>query len=386
MDYIRKLLERYFHGDVRAVHACNYILFFLFAFLYLYGLQRDLIVLTLKSRFGINIVGYSLWIPLVLIALLLFLKLALNRFLRLKGRYHALSFVPLFLLLIFLTILEPTFSLLKAAMLCLVLLLYIPFISRLRHSIRIGDDFLTLLQPNLVVMLISFLFVTLMTNGNDVFHYELRLQRHLNRGDITTALKVAENEQATSKRLMALRIYALSRQGMLGEKLFAYPLKTKDTDFFLHESDVPSMIYPIDSVRAYLGFVPNEIVTVDSLCHILASSCDNKKRPPLADYLLCTLLVKKDLGAFVHWLQRFYDVSLAERMGNLPRHYREALVLYKAISVTPAVIFHSNQTETDFHDFKEQARQYPDTRIRRNMLRSVYGDTYWWYYWYGKES
>ena len=378
----KQFVQSCIQSDVRLVHVCNYILFTLFTFLFFYGLQQDVITLTMQNRLGVRCPGLSVCMPYILTALLLSLKIALNKLLRLKGRHHALSFVPLFALMVFLTILEPHFSLFKAAIQSFVLLLYVPFISRLRGAMHYGDHFQTLLIPNLIVMLSSFVFVTLMANTSDVLHYELRLQRHLNNGHVEAALAVAQLEQATSQRLTALRAYALSHKDELGENLFSYPIPKGRSDLFLHQTDERYMLYPLDSVKAFVGWLPRQTVTIPELIDRLSLVTDTLRKPPMADYLLCTLLLKKDLGAFVHWLPRFYDVGEAERLGNLPRHYREALILYKALSLSPAIVFHSNQTETNFRDFKELARQYPDTRVRRNQLRSVYGDTYWWYYWY----
>lgn len=380
-ETIRRFWRNHFQGDVHAVHAFNYILFTIYAFVFLYGIMVDLLQLFLQNIFGINFGGCMGLVVIALVAILLLIKIGLNKLFRLKGRYHALSFVPLFLLMILITICEPRFSVLKAGILGLVLLLYIPFISHLKNSVRKDDDFLTLLIPNLIVFLLLFLFTTFMTNTDDVFHYELKTQRFLNKNNVKSALKVAGKESYTSQRLLALRCYAMARDNSMGEHLFEYPLVPGNTDLFLHETDKEVMIYPLDSVKAFLGYLPIQQSTLEAL-HRQILQADTLTRTPLADYWLCTLLIKKDLGAFAHWLPRFYDIKQAEQQGNLPRYYREALVLYKTVSLDPQIIFNSNQTEVNFKDFKEMARQYSDKRIRKNYLRRNYGNTYWWHYYY----
>jgi len=380
-EAIRLFWRNYFQGDVHAVHAFNYILFTIYAFLFLYGIMVDVLQLFLRNSLGIDCGGYMGLVVTVFVAVLLLIKVGLNKLFRLKGRYHALSFLPLFLLMIFVTICEPQFSDLKAGILGLVLLLYVPFISHLKNSVRKDDDFLTLLIPNLTVFLLLFLFTTFMTNTDDLFHYELKTQRYLNRNNVKSALNVAGKEPYTSQRLLALRCYAMARDNSLGEHLFEYPLVSGNTDLFLHETDREEMIYPLDSIKAFLGYLPKEQSTLGEL-HRQIVQADTVTRSTLADYWLCTLLMKKDLGAFAHWLPRFYDVKQAERRGNLPRYYREALILYKTISLDPQIVFHSNQTEINFKDFKEMARQYSDKRIRKNYLRRNYGNTYWWHYYY----
>lgn len=63
------------------------------------------------------------------------------------------------------------------------------------------------------------------------------------------------------------------------------------------------------------------------------------------DIQLTKLLMDGQLDAFARMLQRNYDVS-----GSLPKHYREALVLYNHVSQQPLIVFHSNLDET-YDDF-----------------------------------
>lgn len=366
-QFLQTFWKEHFYGDVHAVHIFNYVLFCAFTLLFLFGLQRDLLQLLIQSYWGTAIAAYIKTLLFVLLFLLLGVKLLLNKILKLKGRYHALSFVPLFVALIFITILVPKFSILKGGILGFILLLYITGISHLGRGTNRNDNFLTMLLPNLFTFLISFLIVTLMTNTKDTFHQELKMEKYLNHGKIDAALKVAEEEHYSSQRLLALRAYALARKNALAEQLFEYSVCPTE-DLFLHDYDAPMMIFPLDEYKSFIGWLPHENVTINTLEEHIDGM--NSTLSPLRDYWLCTLLIKKDLKNFALWLPRLYDTKK-----KLPRYYGEAMMLYK-----PSWKFHDAQIEMNYADYKDKWNQIKDNAERRKKLYDLYGNTYWWYF------
>lgn len=86
---------------------------------------------------------------------------------------------------------------------------------------------------------------------------------------------------------------------------------------------------------------------------------------------LTKLLMDGQLDAFARMLQRNYDVSRL-----LPKHYREALVLYNHVSQQPLIVFRSNLNDTyaDFLKLKKAADQSPAASV---SLKQHYGNTYW---------
>ena len=59
--------------------------------------------------------------------------------------------------------------------------------------------------------------------SSDVYHYEVKVERLILDGDYEEASRVGERSLASSARLTQLRMYALSQQGLLAERIFEYP-------------------------------------------------------------------------------------------------------------------------------------------------------------------
>ena len=85
---------------------------------------------------------------------------------------------------------------------------------------------------------------------------------------------------------------------------------------------------------------------------------------------------------FASEIKRFYDFSDSTLV--LPKHYGEALVLYSHLRTKPKVTYNNTLTETNYKDFVEFSEKYKDRLTRANAVRQHYGDTYWWFYYYGK--
>jgi len=95
------------------------------------------------------------------------------------------------------------------------------------------------------------------------------------------------------------------------------------------------------------------------------------------DYLLCSYLIDKDLNGFAKELKKHYAIN-----DSLPKHYREALVLYTHSRSNPLVEYHDNVMETDFQDFQKVAKSRKnkaDLSAKNNNWYS-FKNTYWYYY------
>ena len=97
------------------------------------------------------------------------------------------------------------------------------------------------------------------------------------------------------------------------------------------------------------------------------------------DYLLCAYLLDGDLDSFVKILPVYYQID-----ENLPRYYKEALVLYGRMHINPSVVFHDSVIEENFGDFQKLESQHKIEIERANYCRTMFGTTYWWYYFYGR--
>lgn len=377
MGAFLKSFSNRLHKSVRLVHLLDYLLFAVFSMLYFAGLQADLLQLTLQRTVPSILRFPPFTIALILTLFLLAVKLLLNKALRLKGPWHSLSFLPSFLLLVWFT---------RFNSLCLLLFLasivLLAFFSRSRRAKSgiIHTSFSVQLQANLLIMVFCFFIVVLLGNANDLLHYELKMERQLAHGRYQSALRVAADEQATSRRLVALRAFALSRSHQMGENLFEYPMPRGNQDLFLHPSDSAEMLLPMDSLRSLYGTVPTE---KNYFKYLSAQVQDTAwhRHPALADYYLCSLLLKKKVRLFAETLPRFYNVE--GDLTRLPKHYKEALVILKRYTMNPAVLINDVPTETNYSDFLEELKKYPNPHIRSNYARRLYGNTYFWYYYFG---
>jgi len=191
-------------------------------------------------------------------------------------------------------------------------------------------NFRRLWQYTLAVAMLMFI-IGIAIDATDVERYARRVKHYMDEGDYGKALQVGERSVKTNRELLLLRMEALDHEHLLGERLFAYPVVGRGE--------------------------------------------------PLAvkgrDYELCAYLIDKNLDKFVAALPKYYTIS-----SQLPRHYREALVLYCHLRGNPVVVYHDNVMDTDFQDMQEQQRKYADKKARQVALSKNYVGTYWYYYYF----
>lgn len=372
---IAQALSDRYRNKVRLLHLCDYLLFTIFCFAFLNGLQSDLVSLTLIKVFHLPYLFVSGGIAFILSLSFVCIQIFLNRFLRLKGRRHAISFIPSFILLTLFTNLVPSISILTFIPIIAGLLVFIFLVAFPHRGFHTHDTFWTLFQPNLLCMLLCFLFVAIFSNTNDIFHYELKTERKLIYNHHEAALLVGQESLESSHLLLSLRAYALSNEKKLGERLFEYPIPSRDSDLFFEENEFPNMIC---SEKYFIKKgIPKSL---KDLLRKVATGDISTKDSATADYWLCTLLLEKKLDLFAQWLPQFYPINNSHI--NLPKHYREALVLYNSLFIHPRLIYHSIFTEQNYEDFMELYNKYPNLVERNNFTRRLYGNTYWWYYYF----
>ena len=351
---LHTLSDRY-RNKVRAVHLCDYLLFCVFSFAFLWGLQTEVVTLTLVKVFHYHYLDRSVPLAILLTLLLLCVKVVINRIFRLKGRRHALAFVPSFVLLALATSLVPEVSTSVYIITFAAIILWLIVVWKKRKGFRTNDTFWTLLQPNLLVFLCCFGYVTFVSNTDEVFHYELRVQRQLLRSHPDRALLVGKKSLATSPLLLSLRARALSEQNLLGESLFEYPIPARDTNL---------LVLPADSDRLLIAAPRN----IDQ-----------------SNVRLCTLLLQKRLDDFARQLLSYHPEFAHQSNVSLPKHYREALILYRSLFLHPRMVYQGSPEDvTNYNDFMDLCRQYPDRVERSNQARMLYGNTYWCYYYFHK--
>lgn len=231
------------------------------------------------------------------------------------------------------------------------------------------------LWVNAGMVVLMALFTGLCGNSNDVFHYRMRAENMIMAGRYADALKTGDRSLHTDKSLTMLRAYALASEGLLGEKFFTYPVTGRSSDLLPMYSggEAACIMLPTDTIYKSLGARP--LYRQDTRTYLNTLLKLRKARPMVADYLLTGCLVDRDLDTFARMLPRFYKIN-----DRLPRHYREALILYTHLRSNPAVVYHNEVMDTDFEDMQDLEKKYPDEKSRRMAVFDQYGGTYWWYY------
>lgn len=233
------------------------------------------------------------------------------------------------------------------------------------------------LWPNILILSLSFLLVGAGGNARDAFHYELRMARLLGQGKSEEALQVGIRSEVASRGLTAARAYALSLNGMLGDKLFEYPQRYGSNGLLPLETD---SLFPGNwpqSLYRHLGGRPGKKQPGNVTAFLERLNGHERRTAAARDYLLCAYLLDKELDKFVQTLS---DSCLFN--DSLPRYYKEALVLYAHLRMKPVVVFHEGAVAANYEGFQECRSRYAVEEERNNRCRDMYGQTYWYYYYF----
>ena len=103
-------------------------------------------------------------------------------------------------------------------------------------------------------------------------------------------------------------------------------------------------------------------------------------RSAVKDYLLCTYLINKDLNNFVETLPKYYN-----KENELPKHYAEALILYKGLSREGNFgeldsLKIDDGIKVDYNDFLAMMRAKKPMLKKQADIRDNYFRTYWYFY------
>lgn len=365
------------------------ILFLVFTFVYLHCYQADILAVT-QHELSDGRTHYSNLIGAVLITAALFLlQIGVYSLTGLRRRAHALTYFPSLLILTVLTAATEgadgrlTFGAWGIA-LPLLLVAYAALVYAIKQVLPYEPNFNArglfsrLMWINVLTMVAQFLFVGLFSNHNDVFHYRMRMEQCLANKDYAGVLEAGKKSLARDSSMTMMRAYALSKEGKLAEKLFEYPITGGSKSLLPDNRSVKLLMYNEAFIYNYLGIKLKQPTAPMAYLDFIFRH--HVAKQPAADYLLCAYLLDKNLDAFARNIGRFYPLNGKQ----LPKHYREALTLYTHLRSNPLVDYHSSLMDTDFQDYQDMSRKFPDKTLRQNNLRLTYGNTYWYYYQYGK--
>lgn len=293
--------------------ACA-VTFVLFSFCYLLFYQTNVLAAGqhVLSKGQTTYVG---WVGAVLITItLLLLQRVVFAFTKLSKRAHAITFFPSMLVLTIITDVSSNIDLgfsfggwYVAVPLLLALFAAVVWAARQMEPFEpepATDGFMSrTIWVNLLTMMVMMMAVGLFSNTDEAFHYRMEMEQCIVKGKYNKALKVGRNSQVRDPQLTMLRAFALSKKGQLGERFFEYPF------IKIGETMLPDTI-------------GNRVILLDdsTIATVVKSA-----RARL-DYKLIDLLIDKDLEKFKTTVVKAYPDSL------MPKHYAEALALYKHLT------------------------------------------------------
>ncbi|MGP1590421.1 MAG: DUF6057 family protein [Prevotella sp.] len=372
MAYLLKINTRRF-----PLHFST-LIFVVFVFLYLYNYQSDTLTyvqhVLSNGKTHYNSVAGGIIITLISYIIVL-LQQSFSKVIR-RFRFIAL-YLPS-LLIAFLCNVDKNVSF-NFYLLIIGLLLYALVLYWLKDIVKQSNDhytpnFTDTLLFHLIYLIVLFFSISMIGNNDEVFHYRLRTERYILDKKYELAIKVGDRSSVADSSLTMLRAFALNKEHLLGEKLFTYNIIGGS-----------SVLLPIDSNSCLLlsqTFVKDDMKVrtkdkISALKYFQKLDELRVKNKQYADYLLCAYLMDKRLDDFIRTLPKYYVIN-----NKLPKHYREALLVYSHTHTTSVIEFHDNVMEADYQDYAKLEKQLSNNIIRKNKLKEVFGNTYWYYYQY----
>ncbi len=377
------MINPYKNGTI-ALHVICAVFFLLFAFCYLYSYQADMLSAA-QHVLSHGQTHYDRTVGAVLISVVAWLlQLLVFTLTKLRGAFHALTYLPSLLLIGALTSVDDTIvdGRYMGHWLWLNPLLMVLFagvvwmvcqFESIHHTHR-TVGLVRLLWVNMATLILFMAVTCGVGSTSKTLHYRLAIENMLLEGRSADALRVGYGEEATDSSLTMLRAWALSEQKALGDRLFEYPIEG-GTDALLPDTLKGSrlVMIPHEKLYRYLGVAYRQSMPARTYLEKIHQK--RWAKPVAHDWLLMAYLLDCDLDAFAKAVTRYYDV---ER--DLPKHFAEALVLYCHLKSQPVVVYHNDVVDADYEDFQALKRKYSDPALRYASLRSVYGKSYWFYY------
>ena len=375
------------NGSTVTIRVMCAIVFVLFSFCWLFFFQSDQLAMTQHVLSG-GLTHYNaLWGTLIIIAVLMLLQLIIYRIIRLNKRSHALTYVPSMMLLALVSEVSRQIEsgegvsgwIWVLPVIALLVWAGVAAVAKLVQEIESDRDFSLFSRPmwiNALLMALQIICVAWIGNTNAVYHYRMQTETLLADGKYQKALEVGKRSLESDANLLMLRMYALARENALGERLFEYPISA-NVEQILPTSGRTRMYYcPEDSLWRFLGGRPAEAMTPMHFLDLLERR-DSIVPRQVIDYKLCGLLIDRQIDRFAREIGKYY--KLDER---LPKHYREALVLYTHSRSNPVVTYHHAVADEDWRNLLELERHYPNPTERKGRVEDQYHGTYWYYYRY----
>lgn len=370
--------------SIRVVCA---IVFTLFSWCWVYYFQYDLLTMA-QHVLSHGLTHYNrLAGAIVITGVLWGLQYFLEKLIRVGGSFYALLFFPSILMLGMLTNFQPDPAggithMFPGWAAFLLLLLWGGLVFLATKLQELGDEqnptlFSRSVWVNLLMLVLMIALATAIGNTNAVFHYRMRAEHCLLKGDIQGALDAGKESLECDETLVMLRMQALARSGELGEKLFEYKVcGTSKTILPTNDSISTLLLYPADSIYKFIGAVPAYRMEPMHYLELMDRRSEKRNRV-VGDYLLSAYLIDKEIDTFARELGKYYALN-----DSLPKHYREAMVLYTHLRARPVAVYQNAVLDEDYDNFRDLRRQYPNKMEQKGKVADQYFGTYWYYYFY----
>ena len=377
-------MNKFKKDDTLKMRLLCTVLFLSFTFVYLYFYQADILAVT-QHVISNGTTHYNRTTGAVIITVTLWLvQLGVFSYTQLRRRAYALTYVPSLLLLGILTDVSPQIDheSYLGNWLWLFPLLMVCYGGVLRVAKRFEPVELTVNSTeslsrtvwiNLLQLQILFFVVCGIGCNNKVFHYRMKAESDIISNNYRHAAHVGATASATDSSLTMLRIWALSEQNELGERLFEYPLVGGSDAMLPNGQTVKLMMAPEAKLYKHLGVVFRQ--KMSPMKYLLELHKRHYATRAAHDWLLCAYLLDGDIDGFAQNIKRFYHIA-----ETLPKHYREALILYRHLHEHPLFVYHSSVMDADYDDYMDIIHKSHTMAERRYQLRQSYGKTYWFYY------
>lgn len=369
-------MEKKKNGTLQMRLVCAFV-FVSFTYLYLNCYQGYILAVAQHVLSG-GLTTYSYTIAPILLTLVLFLiQIGVYKTCRVRRHFHGLTYFPSMLLLAILTDIScdvdkhHTFGVwCWIAPLLLVAFGVWMYVVRNLEPYELEYHTVSLFSrctwENLFQMIVMMVLVGLLSNGDRVFHQRMKMERLMVEGKFDEALDVGSKSLDTDSSMTLLRIACMQKMGVLGERLFAYPLIGGSQAMFVDSVTTKTMIWKAPRWMC----VPSPWMKARKMRYALPK-----------DYDLCALLLDKDLDGFVRLLRTCYNLEDT----SLPKHYKEALMLYTHRRAHPCIVYRNPVLEADFQDYQTLEHKFANQQERQTSLRDTYGNTYWYYFQFGKK-
>ena len=330
-----KTIHRFLSTDDRYIKLLCWLVFLIE--LPSYWRFHHLMILDTFAPYGVN--DLTLICLMVVLALLPY---SISHKWKLDIHWYALSFLPSVAILTLIANEQITITEVLPAVLLGALYVFL-MLTRKKLLSRIGNGVFHFraINSNIWILILLMIYALIFTNTNDIAHYSHAIHHYVEAKKWDKALSVGKRSLRTDSTMFSLRAEAMLEKDELGDILFSYPVPTHD--------NVIKIDTPLSAKEA-------------------------------GDVLLCNLLLKKDLNGFISTLPRWYDIHSPK----LPKHYKEAIVVFLSQSVSTALVYSDTMTEANYADFLAEKKKYTDPIEANSMCSYLYGDTYFWYYFFFK--